>query len=93
MRLTALVLVPAVLALAACEPAEPVPDPPRTGVACGADGLQALAGQPASVLAALTLPAPVRVIRPGTAVTMDYSETRLNIEIDRRERIVRVFCG
>lgn len=36
---------------------------------------------------------PTRILRPGMAVTMDYSPTRLNIEVDTAERIVRVQCG
>jgi hypothetical protein len=35
----------------------------------------------------------VRVIRPGQIITKDYSEQRLNIEIDAGERVVRVRCG
>jgi hypothetical protein len=35
----------------------------------------------------------VRVIRPGQAVTMDYSPARLNIEVNGAERISRVSCG
>ena len=35
----------------------------------------------------------VRVIRPGMAVTMDYRAGRLNIEVDKAGRIVKVHCG
>jgi hypothetical protein len=34
----------------------------------------------------------VRILRPGMAVTADYVPTRLNIEIDAAETIVRVSC-
>jgi hypothetical protein len=34
-----------------------------------------------------------RIIRPGMAVTMDYSPTRLNITIDENGSIDRVYCG
>lgn len=37
--------------------------------------------------------ATVRVIRPGMAVTMDYRGDRLNLVVDRNERIVRAHCG
>jgi hypothetical protein len=68
----------------------PLPDMSPT---CGADALQGLVGQPASVLETMRFGKPVRIIRPGTAVTMDYSPDRLNIEIDAREKIIRVACG
>jgi len=80
------------LALAACVPqeADRAPDP---GQVCGAAGFQGLIGQPESALSGLTLPQETRVIRPGMAVTMDFREDRLNIEIDAGKRISRIFCG
>ena len=85
---------------AACVPEEmtvenPAPGVPSDPVAqtCSASTLQGLVGQPASVLATMKFGTTVRIIRPGMAVTMDYSPTRLNIEIDRQDRIARVFCG
>lgn len=79
-----------VLALAACQPATPTLPPDD---ACGASGLQDFVGQPESVLAATTFPAPVRIIHPDTPVTEDYSPSRLNIDIGRDGRIARVWCG
>ncbi|KAA2284115.1 I78 family peptidase inhibitor [Arenimonas fontis] len=35
----------------------------------------------------------VRVIRPGMAVTMDYREDRLNLEVDEQDRVTRAYCG
>lgn len=62
--------------------------------ACGASGLQGLVGQRDGVLTEMTFPAErVRVIRPGMAVTMDYSPVRLNIEIGTDGRIARLYCG
>lgn len=80
------------LALAACAPLPPVPGG-GTGDDCGASGLRPLLGRPVSVLAAMLLPAPVRIIRPGEAVTMDFVATRLNIELDAGDRIARLYCG
>lgn len=34
-----------------------------------------------------------RVIKPGQAVTMDYREDRLNIEVDAADNVVSVRCG
>ena len=36
---------------------------------------------------------PVRIIHPGTAVTMDYRDDRLNMEINETGTIFRVACG
>jgi hypothetical protein len=35
----------------------------------------------------------VRVIRPGQAVTMDFRQDRLNIEVDGRDLVRSVRCG
>lgn len=35
----------------------------------------------------------LRVVRPGQVVTMDYSEERLNIEVDAQNRITRIHVG
>lgn len=77
------------MALGACVPVagEPV------AAECGAAELLGLVGQPARVLETMRFAGPVRVIRPGMAVTMDYSAARLNIEVDEVERISRVTCG
>ncbi|HEX9857282.1 MAG TPA: I78 family peptidase inhibitor [Paracoccaceae bacterium] len=83
------------LALAACTPEAEAPGPglPPADDACGAAALQGLVGQPAAVLEAMTFGPATRVLRPGMAVTMDYSAERLNIEVDAAETIIRVSCG
>lgn len=35
----------------------------------------------------------VRVVRPGDAVTMDYSPERLNIHLDEKGTIIEFRCG
>jgi hypothetical protein len=35
----------------------------------------------------------VRVIRPDTMVTQDLREDRLNIALDARDRVTRLYCG
>ncbi len=82
--------------LSACVPVVvpvPLPGPDLVEDACGAAGMQDLIGQRQSVLAAMTFPAPTRIIQPGMAVTMDYSAARLNIWIGKDGRIERVTCG
>lgn len=75
------------LALAACVAGEPLQN------ACGADGMQDLVGKDRAVLAAMSLPQGTRIITPGMAVTEDYSASRLNIDIDARNRISGIWCG
>lgn len=85
-------LTAALAALAACQDeAAPQLTPPAD--ACGAATLQGLVGQPEGMAAAVKAPGPVRILRPGMAVTMDYSPTRLNIEIGTDGRILRLSCG
>ncbi len=35
----------------------------------------------------------VRVIRPGQAVTKDFSPDRLNLDLDADDKVVRAHCG
>lgn len=35
----------------------------------------------------------LRWIRPGDAVTMDYSPQRLNLHLDSQDRVERLACG
>lgn len=82
------------LALLACvEPSLPPIDPLPAENACGADELQDLVGQSATRLETIRFGVITRIIRPGMAVTMDYSPNRLNIYIDELEVITAVRCG
>lgn len=94
MRSAALLLV-LPLGLMACvpEPMPPAPDPAPMEDACGASALQGLVGQSAKKLETMRFAKTVRIIRPGMAVTMDYSAERLNIEVNAAEVITRVSCG
>ncbi|SPH24660.1 hypothetical protein DEA8626_03711 [Defluviimonas aquaemixtae] len=94
MRIDWTFLAVATLGLGACvATVEPEPGPGSGADACGAADLQFMVGQSEDILAAMTFPAPMRVIHPGQAVTMDYNPKRLNIEIDGVGRIARVRCG
>lgn len=82
-----LAVVGASALLAGCVAAAPTqPD-------CDASGLQSYVGEPRSVLAAMTLPAPVRIIEPGMVVTMEFNPKRLNFVIGEDGRIERIYCG
>lgn len=91
------ILIAAPLLLLACGPQMAVPpDPPPVDPSqqhCVASGQQGLIGQPARVLQTMKFAVETRIIRPGDMVTADYRFNRLNIEIDEKERISRVFCG
>jgi hypothetical protein len=78
------------LALAACVPTAETP-PPQGDDTCGSAPWQARAGQPVALFP--DIPPGARVIRPGDAVTEDFSPTRLNIDLDDAGRILRAWCG
>ena len=60
---------------------------------CGAEQHQALIGAEFETLMATEILGPVRVIRPNSAVTMDFIEARLNIALDENDRVIRLSCG
>lgn len=73
------------------------PPPPSMEPNCGADQLGAYVGQPASdeVIAAITQwrgDKPMRVLRPGQPVTMDYRPDRLNVQIGEDGKIKGFNC-
>jgi hypothetical protein len=79
-----------VLPLAACQPEEEPPVAPMQEDGCGAAGLQDLIGQ---AVEDKSFDAPVRIIPPGSAVTMDHRPDRLNVETDDAGIITRIYCG
>jgi hypothetical protein len=86
------------LLLAACQPAPP--DPRLIGppdqidlTRCGGAPVLALIGQNVLDMPASGGWGTLRVIGPGMAVTEDYSDTRLNVEVDAEGRIIGVRCG
>jgi hypothetical protein len=77
---------------------EEVPVRGETGRRCDASPAQSLVGSTASDAVGrealrLSGAAILRWIPEGGVVTMDYREDRLNLELDGRNRIVRVRCG
>jgi hypothetical protein len=93
------------LALPSCRlgatPPPPLRSQPQIGDApmapapadCEAARYAPLLGQPRSALDSLALPERTRVIAPNSAVTMDYSPQRLNIDLNTQGRITRIHCG
>lgn len=77
-------------------PDRQMPQPPSGD--CGADGLQHIVGAPLTEVLLADIRArlgskPLRIIRPGEMVTMDFSADRLNIDVDNVGRVQRVRCG
>ncbi|MDR9426906.1 MAG: I78 family peptidase inhibitor [Salibaculum sp.] len=67
--------------------------PPESADSCGARAHAGLIGQDATALERVLIMGPVRVIRPGTAVTMDHRPDRINFMVSEAERITRIYCG
>ncbi|MFK4871109.1 I78 family peptidase inhibitor [Novosphingobium sp. ZW T3_23] len=98
----ALTLVAAIVALSACsstgnDNVAETPPPPSMEPSCGAEQLASYVGQPASdeVIARITAwrgDKPMRVIKPGMAVTMDYRPDRLNVQVDDNGKIKGFNC-
>ena len=87
-------ILPLLLAACAAAPPRPAPSPPAADQGtCGAAERQRLVGAPATALERELILGQVRVIRPGDAVTMDFSPQRINFEIDAMGRIARIYCG
>lgn len=80
------------IVLAGCTAAQ-TPLPPVVEDTCGAARFDTLIGQNATMLERTLLLAPVRVIRPGDAVTRDFRTDRVNFHIGADETIQRVDCG
>src|SRR5690242_13154636 len=78
------------------EPAPPAATPPPATTAedtCNMAQYSALIGKPATDSAVPAAGPTVRLIRPGTQVTMEFMATRLNIEINSAGVITGVRCG
>lgn len=60
---------------------------------CDVGQYQTLLGQPKEAITGIAFSGPVRVIEPGSAVTMDFSPERLNIEVDKTGLIIALRCG
>ncbi|WP_333605903.1 I78 family peptidase inhibitor [Novosphingobium sp.] len=90
------------LALAGCAaeslPPESSPPPVAEDTDCGARMLGAYVGHKATdeVMAAIRQwrgDNPVRMLRPGSAMTMDYRPGRLNVFLDNQDRIEKFGCN
>jgi hypothetical protein len=89
----------AVLAAAACATVQPIPrHGGSSGYVCNNSGLDRFVGQPAtSEVGAEMLRASgariIRWVRPGQAITMEFSAERLTVHLDANGRVERASCG
>jgi hypothetical protein len=65
---------------------------------CDARAAQKLVGRvanPRLIARALRLrgAAQARLVRPGQPISMDYATDRITIEVDARDRVIRLSCG
>ncbi|MEP7085047.1 MAG: I78 family peptidase inhibitor [Betaproteobacteria bacterium] len=72
--------------------------PPAEAMACDARKAQAAVGKTATQAVVDQVVAGsgsrnVRVLKPGDAMTMDYREDRVNIEVDATNAIKTIRCG
>ncbi|MDX8346690.1 I78 family peptidase inhibitor [Cognatiyoonia sp. IB215446] len=84
--------IPLLLLLAACAPASE-PLPPTLEDTCGAREYGDLIGQDVTALERVLILGPVRVIRPGDMVTMEFLPDRVNFGISEDEKVIEVSCG
>lgn len=85
------------LALMGCAPMPVAPSPPYTGQCDAAKAAWAIGrAATADVIERVRVETGsqvVRVIKPGQAVTMDFSAARVNISVNDRNAITGITCG
>lgn len=73
--------------------AEPTPAQAASVATCAGTDILALVGQDVKALPASGPWSSVRVLKPGSAATMDYSPTRLNVSVNNAGKVLSVGCG
>lgn len=73
--------------------ARPATDPATAADVCGASKHQSLVGKPGKGLASGRFGVPVRIVTPGSMMTMDYRAERLNISVNEAGLVEKVYCG
>ena len=81
-----------------CATTPPQPEDTGSSASCDASKAERLVGEPRSNAVGaealrLTGARTLRWVPKGGAITMDYSESRLNIWLDGKNRVERVTCG
>ena len=82
------------MVFAACVPAE---EPPTRQLpsddACGSAKLQLFVGVPFDERDFDVGDRPLRILPPGSAMTMDHNPARLNVNLDEEGTVTRIWCG
>lgn len=92
-------LICSMLIAAACgpieQPAPKITPPLPTGSddTCRAVDHRDSIGESVTVLEREPLLQPVRILRPGSAMTLDYLQTRINFVLDADDNITSITCG
>lgn len=83
--------------LVGCTGPAPTPETPQPAMpekdTCKAVQVAEFIGRPSTSLEKKLLLQPVRIIRPGDAVTEDFLPTRINFFLDSEGTIQRITCG
>jgi hypothetical protein len=87
---------PPVTSPPAAEPSQPAPTPPQAS--CDADAARGAIGQVATqdVVEKARLAAGAqmaRTLKPGQMVTMEYHQSRLNLDVNEGNVVTNVRCG
>ncbi|MDP3495247.1 MAG: I78 family peptidase inhibitor [Hyphomonadaceae bacterium] len=74
-------------------PTTPPATDPALADTCNMAQYASLIGKPATDAGVPPASASVRIIKPGDQVTMDFSPTRLNVDLDTAGVIIALRCG
>ena len=73
--------------------AQPSPAAAAAVATCAGTDILGLIGQNVSQLPASGTWSAVRILKPDSMATMDYSPTRLNVNVDTSGKILSLSCG
>ena len=94
-----IIIVAAAAIVSGCVTVEPTAAPGSpSGRVCSADSLSQFVGQSATSevgaeMLRISGAGTIRWIQPGMAVTMDFRQDRLNVQLDEQNRITDISCG
>ena len=74
-------------------PAALAPAVANTVATCAGTDVLAMVGQNVAKLPATGPWSALRILKPGAMATMDYSPTRLNVNVDASGTILQLTCG
>lgn len=71
----------------------PTPAEAASVATCAGTDILSLVGQNVSKLPATGTWSTVRILKPGSMMTTDFSPTRLNVGTDNSGTILQIYCG